>query len=94
MKANDAGQTYTPTEIGKMLAPPMSAVKTNMLMAANGLQVKDEAGHWVPTGAADGLYEWLDTNKRHSDGTMVKQLKWFRAVLERLGADYLTGEAA
>lgn len=81
--ANPKGQTYTPTELGKMLSPPVSAAKLNLLLEASGLQTK-EFGHWLPTDKADGLFEWLDTGKRHSDGTPVKQVKWFQDVLTQL----------
>jgi hypothetical protein len=85
LSANPRGQTYTPTEIGKMLAPAQSAVKTNRMIEKKGLQVKDIKGEWIPTDAARDLCEWLDTNKRHSDGTPVKQLKWFGALADALG---------
>ena len=81
--ADERGRTYTATELGKLLASPVSAVKFNLLLEAAGLQVK-EFGTGLPTDAAAGLFEWLDTGKRHSDGAPVKQIKWFKAVLERL----------
>ncbi len=81
--ADERGRTYTPTELGKLCAPPLTAVKFNLLLESAGLQAK-EFDHWLPTDAASGLFEWLDTNKRHSDGTPVKQIRWFKAVLERL----------
>lgn len=81
--ADERGRTYTATELGKLLAPPVSAVKFNLLLEAAGLQIK-EFGTWLPTDTAAGLFEWLDTGKRHSDGAPVKQIKWFKAVLERL----------
>ncbi|HRY16215.1 MAG TPA: Bro-N domain-containing protein [Candidatus Competibacteraceae bacterium] len=81
--ANEQGRTYSPTELGKMCSPTLSGQKLNLLMEAAGLQAK-EYGNWMPTDAADGLFEWLDTNKRHSNGTPVKQLRWFRIVLDRL----------
>lgn len=81
--ANEQGRTYSPTELGKMCSPTLSGQKFNLLMEAAGLQTK-EYGNWMPTDAADGLFEWLDTNKRHSNGTPVKQLRWFRTVLDRL----------
>jgi len=81
--ADERGRTYTATELGKLLASPVSAVKFNLLLEAAGLQIK-EFGTWLPTDTAAGLFEWLDTGKRHSDGAPVKQIKWFKAVLERL----------
>lgn len=84
--ANDQGRTYSPTELGKMCSPPLSGQKINLLMEAAGLQAK-EFGYWIPTDTAESLFEWLDTNKRHSNGTPIKQLRWFRGVLDRLNID-------
>jgi prophage antirepressor-like protein len=84
--ADPRGRIYTPTDLGKMLDPPQSARKVNLTLAAAGLQAPDVRGAWVPTPTAEGLFEWLDTGKRHSDGTPVKQLKWFEGVLARIGA--------
>jgi len=84
--ADPRGRIYTPTDLGKMLDPPQSARKVNLTLAAAGMQAPDVRGAWVPTPTAEGLFEWLDTGKRHSDGTPVKQLKWFDGVLARIGA--------
>lgn len=81
--ADPRGMTYTPTELGKLCDPPLGPVKVNLLLEGSGLQTK-EFGHWLPTDAATGLFEWLDTGKRHSDGAPVKQVKWFRDVLNRV----------
>lgn len=81
--ADPKGMTYTVTEIGKRLSPPKSAIATNLLFECAGLQTK-EFGQWLPTDKADGLFEWLDTGKRHSNGTPVKQIKWFATVLTAL----------
>lgn len=79
--ADPKGRTYTVTEIGKLLSPPKSAIATNLLFEAAGLQTK-EFDQWLPTDKAQGLFEWLDTGKRHSNGTPVKQIKWFSTVLD------------
>lgn len=81
--ADERGRVYTPTELGKMLVEPLSAVKFNLALEAAGLQ-KRELGEWMPTDDAKGLFEWADTAKRHSDGTPVKQLRWFKTALSRL----------
>ena len=81
--ADQRGKVYTPTELGKLLDPPLSAVKLNLALEAAGLQRK-EMGGWLPCDAAEGLFEWADTGKKHSSGLPVKQLRWFRNVLERL----------
>lgn len=79
--ADPRGRTYTPTELGKMCNPPLSAIKLNLALEQAGLQKRD-MGEWMPTDKAAGLCEWLDTGKRHSNGTPVKQLKWFATVLD------------
>lgn len=81
--ADQRGRTYTPTELGQMCSPPLSARRFNLRLEAAGLQTR-ELEHWLPTDAAQGLFEWLDTGKHHHSGTPVKQIKWFRGVLEKL----------
>jgi hypothetical protein len=92
--ADSRGQTYTPTELGKMLFDPISARKLNKLLGDQAFQVHDIKGAWVPTTAARAHCEWLDTGKRHSDGTPVKQLKWFTSVLDALGLVYQCSDHA
>ena len=87
--ADQRGKVYTPTELGQLVNPPMSAVKFNLALEAAGLQCK-EMGTWMPCDAAEGLFEWADTGKKHSLGTPVKQLRWFRDVLERLPSEMVT----
>lgn len=83
--ADPRGRTYTPTQLGQMLDPPVSAQVLNKRLEAHGLQTCDMTRCWTPTSQAEGLYEWLDTQKHHRNGTPVKQLKWFPGVLEHLG---------
>lgn len=91
LPADPRGMTYTPTELGKsdefktQFGYTLSACKTNRFLAAYGLQ-SNQTGAWIPTEAAKGHYEWLDTGKRHTDGTPVKQLKWFKSVLTKMTA--------
>lgn len=87
--ADPKGQVYTPTELGKLLDPPVSAVKFNLMLEAAGLQQK-ELGSWLPRDEAEGLFEWADTGKKHSLGTPVKQLRWFKDVLGRLPSEMVT----
>lgn len=67
-------QLLNPTEIGKPMG--LSAIKINKKLEEMGLQYKTEAG-WQPTdlGLKRGAV-LLDTGKRHSNGTPVRQLKW------------------
>lgn len=80
--ADQRGRTYTPTELGRMLPIVESGKSFNRKLVLCGLQERDDAGCWTPTIQAQGLYEWADTGKRHSDGVPVKQLKWFVSVLD------------
>lgn len=81
--ADERGRTYTPTELGKMCDPNLSAIKLNLALEIAGLQKRD-MGEWMPSDKATDWCEWLDTGKRHSNGTPVKQLKWFRGVLNQV----------
>ncbi len=83
--ANETGRVYTPTDLGQLMTPPLSAVKFNLLLESADLQ-KKELGSWLPTDEAEGLFEWADTGKKHSNGTPVKQLRWFKTVLNHLQA--------
>ena len=67
-------QLLNPTEIGKPMG--LSAIKINKKLEEMGLQYKTEAS-WQPTdlGLKRGAV-LLDTGKRHSNGTPVRQLKW------------------
>lgn len=76
-------QMLNATELGKQLSPQLSAVKTNLLLAGLGLQVKVE-GKWEATEQGKPYSVYLDTSKKHSDGTPVKQLKWYTTVLPLL----------
>lgn len=76
-------QMLNATELGKQLSPQLSAVKTNLILAGLGLQVKVE-GKWEATEQGKPYSVYLDTSKKHSDGTPVKQLKWYTTVLPLL----------
>ncbi len=76
-------QMLNATELGRQLSPQLSAVKTNLILAGLGLQVKVE-GKWEATEAGKLYSVYLDTSKKHSDGTPVKQLKWYTTVLPLL----------
>ena len=82
LHADQRGRTYTPTELGRMMPIRESGKAFNRKLNLCGLQERDDAGCWIPTVKAQGLYEWFDTGKRHSDGAPVKQLKWFVSVLD------------
>jgi prophage antirepressor-like protein len=64
------------------LTEGISGTAMNKLLASAGLQHR-EGDRWVPDDG--GKYSRiLDTGKRHSDGTMIQQVKWVRSVLDLL----------
>lgn len=75
---NQTALYFTPTELGERLG--ISGRKFNMLLAEAGLQAK-KGEHWAPLPAAEGFYRFMDTSKRHGDGTMIQQIKWAENVL-------------
>lgn len=70
---------FTPTELGAKRL--LSAIEVNKLLQINGFQKKD-AGKWRMTEKGKEFGVYLDTGKKHSDGTMVQQLKWKGAVMK------------
>jgi Rha family phage regulatory protein len=75
--ADQRGLTFTPTQLGKDKG--LSAMVINKLLEASGLQIKVDK-EWVPTEIGLSHAEMLDTGKNHSNGTPVKQIKWFSSV--------------
>ena len=73
----------TATEIGKELTPPLSAIATNKLLDALGFQEKLGAA-WSPTEKGKPFAVFLDTGKKHSDGTPITQLKWLSSIIKHL----------
>lgn len=69
---------FTPTELGKRIE--VSGRQFNLLLMESGLQ-KKEGDHWLPTDEAKGLCRFFDSSKRHSDGTVIQQLKWSGDVM-------------
>lgn len=79
--AENKQQVFTPTQLGELCEPKISARKVNEILAQLGFQEK--AGSiWVVTPKGKKLCEMLDTGKKHSDGTPVKQVKWYQSVME------------
>ena len=73
----------TPTEIGKQLDPKLSAVAVNKLLESLNYQEKLGSA-WVPTPKGKPYAVFLDTGKKHSDGTPVTQLKWLSTIIPHL----------
>lgn len=83
LKKDEQTLNLTPTEIGKQLNPSLSAVATNRLLDALGYQEKLGSA-WVPTEKGKPYAVFLDTGKKHNDGTPVTQLKWLSTILTHL----------
>lgn len=83
LAAPDKEKIFTPTQIGKELDPPMSAVKVNKTLQSLGYQIKI-GSEWTATDKGLPFVEMLDTNKKHSDGTAVKQMKWKESIIDIL----------
>lgn len=79
-------QLLTPTQIGKLLTPPLSARKVNIILELHDYQTNIN-GLWTPTekGLEAGAV-LMDTGKLHSGGTPVRQLKWPESILRFLKA--------
>lgn len=82
LKNPDQQYLLTPTQIAERLK--LSGPReVNRLLAAKNFQTK-EGKIWIPTQKGKPFATLLDTGKRHSDGTMVQQLKWRESVLDEL----------
>lgn len=75
-----------PKAIGVELG--LSAQAVNKLLTEYGYQIKhrDHKGnpYYEQTEKSKTLSEFVDTNKKHSNGTPVKQLKWYFRVVEEI----------
>ena len=74
-------QLLTPTEIGKHFG--VSGRKVNEILCKEGYQVRD-GKNYEPLEMGEPYAVMLDTHKRHSDGTPVRQLKWESAFLTEI----------
>lgn len=69
-------QLLTPTQLGQLMGG-LSGKKVNQRLIDEGFQIRLPSGQLEPTAKgseAGGVL--MDTSKRHSDGTPVRQLKW------------------
>ena len=79
--AENKQQVFTPTQLGEMVEPKISARKVNAVLEQLGYQEKAN-GVWTITPKGEKLCEMLDTGKKHGDGTPVKQVKWYQSVMD------------
>lgn len=82
-------QYLGPRQIGEREVPQVTAQRVNKALAAAGLQIehrkRGKHAYWELTDAgkrAGG--EYLDTGKKHGDGTPVRQIKWPASVVDRI----------
>ena len=74
-------QVLNPTQIGEIIG--LNARRVNEALAGMGFQHKI-AGKWEPLEPGMSYAVMLDTGKRHSDGTPIRQLQWNSSVIERI----------
>jgi len=79
--ANEKTKIFSPTQLGKEIGK--TAMEINLLLADIGFQ-KKVGKIWEVLESGLEFAELLDTNKKHSDGTPVKQIKWQKEVLEKI----------
>lgn len=82
LEAPTQHQILTPTEIGQQFG--LSARRVNDILAGAGFQYK-VADKWEPLELGKPYAVMLDTGRRHSDGTPIRQLKWDSGILEAFG---------
>lgn len=97
MASEDQEPLLLVTEIEKRLGWKARTVNHRLVECGMQTMRKDAKGktHYELTeqGMAFGIY--LDTGKRHGDGTPVQQVKWKASVVDLLGETYPTeGDAA
>ena len=80
-------QLLTPTEIGKHFG--ISGRKVNKILCEEGYQAREGKGY-TPLEAGEPFAVMLDTRRKHSDGTPVRQLKWEEYILNEI-ADIMEG---
>ena len=76
----------TPTQIAKEL-DLKSAREANRLLMDRGYQMKTASDEWEPTEKGRPFAIIHRLGKKHSNGTAVLQVKWFRSILKSLRAD-------
>jgi phage regulator Rha-like protein len=83
LKSEDNEQFLTATQIGKELNGSPSAIKVNLLLIEHDYQGKNEAGYF-PLAKGEPFAVMIDSGKKHSDGSMIQQLKWKHSIVEEL----------
>lgn len=77
-------QSLTPTEIAEILSigeGKKGARIVNTLLLNAGYQHKI-GKYWEPTELGEPYADMLDINKKYSNGTPIKQVKWYSSILD------------
>lgn len=74
IRSAEVDRTVTPTELGKLLVPPQSAMKVNRLLERAGLQVRTVAKEWELTEEGKPYAEMMLTVIRHPDKKQADKL--------------------
>ena len=77
-------QTLTVTEIARHFdfdKPKKGAQFINSLLEQAGYQLRTPNKLWEPTKLGEKFAVMLDTNKKHSDGSPVRFLKWNSGII-------------
>jgi len=79
----------TASDIGKQIG--LSGQRVNQILEEKGLLLSfrdhKERKRYELTEEGGKLGEAMDTAKKHSDGTPIKQIKWYRRILDLLKRD-------
>lgn len=85
VRTDDTEKTLTPTELGKLLEKPMSAIKVNITLEKAGLRVKNLKGDWELADKGKP-YAQLMPVAVHGCGVTVERyaIRWRQSVLEEV----------
>jgi len=87
--ADKKEHAITPSDIGVRLGG-ISGMKVNQLLKDTGLQIDNRTAknaiYWTPTNKGTPYAQLTDTTKKHSDGTPIKQVKWYESVIDLISA--------
>jgi hypothetical protein len=77
-------QHFTPSELGLRYGG-ISGTAFNRLLAAHGFQEAEQCGKrniWRPTELGRQYAVLIDTGKRHGNGAMIQQVRWYEDILD------------
>ncbi|SPF40778.1 conserved hypothetical protein [Candidatus Desulfosporosinus infrequens] len=88
VRTDDTETTFTPTDLGKRLEKPLSAVKMNIALEKAGLQVKNAKGNWELTDEGEPYAKLMPVAIHGGDVTVERlAIRWRQSVLAVLRED-------